>query len=56
MPTLASMFEKRLRSYRSIGYNQGELPEQLELLAEEWPGTWVELDEPEEDEGAGEEP
>jgi len=56
VPMLASMFEKRLRSYRSIGYDQGELPEEFELLAEEWPGSWVEIDEPEEDEGAGEEP
>jgi hypothetical protein len=52
---LASMFEKRLRSYRSIGYDEGQLPEQFELLAEEWPGTWEELDEPEENEGADEE-
>jgi superfamily II DNA or RNA helicase len=55
VPMLASMFEKRLRSYRSIGYDEGQLPEQFELLAEEWPGTWVELDEPDESGGEDEE-
>ena len=50
-PKLASMFGKRLRSYRSIGYQEGELPAQFELLAEEWPGGWDPLDDADELEG-----
>jgi superfamily II DNA or RNA helicase len=51
VPTLASMFGKRLRSYRSIGYQESELPAQFELLAEEWPGDWDDLDDEDEVEG-----
>ncbi len=55
VPVLTSMFEKRLRSYRSIGYNEGNLPDQFEVLAEEWPGSWLDLDESDEDESGQDE-
>ncbi|HEY5958710.1 MAG TPA: DEAD/DEAH box helicase family protein [Polyangiaceae bacterium] len=36
VPQLASMFRKRLRGYRSLGYHEGELPEEFDRLAEQW--------------------
>jgi superfamily II DNA or RNA helicase len=34
VPMLRRMFEKRLRGYRAIGYEQGEVPRGFELLAD----------------------
>jgi len=41
VPQLASMFVKRLRGYRSMGYREGELPDDFERLTEEWPDAVV---------------
>jgi superfamily II DNA or RNA helicase len=52
VPMLARMFGKRLRSYRAIGYQEGELSAAFEVLAEEWPGGLDDLgDEDEVDAG-----
>jgi len=53
VPMLARMFAKRLRGYRNIGYQEGELPARFEYLAEEWPGG---LDARDGDDEAQEEP
>ncbi len=53
VPMLAKMFGKRLRGYRNIGYQEGELPAGFEYLAEEWPGG---LDARDGDDEAQEEP
>ena len=34
VPMLRRMFERRLRGYRAIGYEQGEVPRGFELLAD----------------------
>jgi hypothetical protein len=36
VPQLATMFSKRLRGYRSIGYQDGDLPAKFEMLTDEW--------------------